>query len=634
MQVCCGTEIYDAKPGQKAARLLLLIFLGSALVINAYLAKFIYPNNPLVADVSAAAGAMLLTIPILWRAILDLRRGKLLMNELVTIAVLATFVLGDFKTAGVISFFMLLSLVIETRTAEGAHAAIENLVKLTPSTAHRLGEDGIEEEIPSIELCEGDRIRILPGENVPADGEIILGRTTLDESTITGESLPCDKTPGNGVFAGTQNLTGAIEITVQRVGDHTTIGQVKELILAAEQTKLPIMRIIDMYVGYYTPTILMLAALVWFFTQDWSRVISLLVVSCPCALILATPTAMVAALSAAARLGLLVKDVADFEAASRITAFVFDKTGTLTTGQLGVARLAPCGETSPSALLSAAASAEQFSNHPAAVAMVRLAKETNLQLSTPADFHEEPGSGIHASVESDAVVVGRQNWLQTNGIKDPALMQADAAETEGYSIVFVARAGIYLGWIGFEDQVRPEAADMLTTLRDQNIERIAMVSGDRASVAGNIAAAVGCTEFQAECLPSQKVDFVEQMRSDGYKVAVVGDGVNDAPALAAGDIGIAMGTAGTDIAINSAAVALMNNDLHRIPFLFKLSHSARTVIYQNLSIGMLFIVGGLILSGLGMLSPIIAAILHNAGSLLVIFNSARLVRAGEELEAQ
>ncbi len=626
------SETFAKQPsGQRAARLLLQVFLGLAFVINAYLAPFFYPDNPLVGDVSAAVGALILAAPILWTALRDLIKGQVHMNELVTLAVLSNFGLGDFKTDVVISFFMLLSLIIETRTAEGAHASIESLIRLTPTTALRILEDG-EEKVAAKDLREGDLIRVHPGDNIPADGRIVTGHTTLNESTITGESIPRDKGPDEEVFAGTQNLTGSIEVHVTRVGEDTTLGQVRDLILAAEESKLPIMRVMDRYAGYYTPTILMIAALVWFFTHDGSRVIALLVVACPCAIILATPTAMVAALSAAARLGILVKAVADLETASRISAVVFDKTGTLTTGELAVAQLAPIDGVTPSELLFAAGSADHYSHHPAATALVRLAKEAGQDLAIPEDLHEEHGQGVRARVENEPVLSGRASWLRNNGIQDAQLDQADGDSQKDYSKIFVARKGRYLGWIGLQDEPREHAALCLEALRAIPIERLAMVTGDRTSVAKRVAGEIGCHEFRAECLPSGKVDFVNEMRAQGYRIAVVGDGVNDAPALAAGDMGIAMGAAGSDVAIHSATVALMNNDLRRVPFLFRLSHRAQAVIYQNLGIGLAFIVGGLILSGLGYLNPIVAAILHNTGSLLVIFNSARLVRSGEELE--
>lgn len=622
---CCDTG------GQSATRLLLQVFVGMAFVINAYFAKFVYPDNTLVGDVSALIGALILAAPIFRTALIDIFHGRLRMNELVALAVLASMVQGDFKTAGVVAFFMLISLVIEMRTAEGAHAAIESLIRLTPTTARRIGEEG-EEDVAATELSIGDRLRVLPGEDVPADGTIVSGRTTLNEAHVTGESLPRDKGPDEEVFAGTQNLTGAIELTVSRVGEDTTIGRVRDLILAAEKTRLPIMMVIDRYIGYYTPVIVMLAGLVWFFTGEWERVISLLVIACPCAIILATPTAMVAALSAAARLGILVKNVTDLEAAGRINAAVFDKTGTLTTGNLGVSRLAPREGVSPTELLRAAAGTAQFSNHPTSQAMITLAGEAGVDLPDAKDIHEEAGQGMRGTVDEVPVLIGRDSWLKANGVPADQFDGESLAETEGLSVICVAREGRFLGWIGLQDQVRDEAKGCMEALRDLDVKRLAMVTGDRGSVAEKVAATIGVSEFQAECLPEGKVDFVNQVRSDGYRVAVIGDGVNDAPALAAGDTGIAMGAAGSDAAIHSASVALMNNDLRRLPFLIRLSREARAVIHQNLGVGILFIVGGLLMSGMGKLNPIVAAILHNAGSLLVVFNSARLIRSGEELE--
>ena len=317
-------------------------------------------------------GAIILGYPIVVTAVKDLRVGRLSINELVAIAVLAAFASGNYKVAGVVAFFMLTGEIIETRTAEGARASIESLIKLTPTKARRIKKDGSEEEITASELAIGDVIRIRPGDNVAADGIIVSGQGSFNQATITGESLPVDKKSGDEVFAGTQNLTGVLEIRVSRAGEDTTLGRVRELILAAEKTKLPIMKIVDQYMGFYTPLVLVIGALVWAFTHDLDRVIGMFVISCPCAFILATPTAMVAALSAAARLGILIKNVADIETAARINAFVFDKTGTLTTGELAVSRLVPLGEIKPAELLRCAASAEKYSNHPTAKALAQL----------------------------------------------------------------------------------------------------------------------------------------------------------------------------------------------------------------------------------------------------------------------
>jgi Cd2+/Zn2+-exporting ATPase len=341
---------------------------------------------------------------------------------------------------------------------------------------------------------------------------------------------------------------------------------------------------------------------------------------------------MVAALSAAARLGILIKNVGDIETAAKINAFVFDKTGTLTTGKLAVSRLAPIGDTPPAELLRLAATAEKYSNHPTAKALSELAVEAGVPLIEPKNFAETAGRGIKAEVDGLNVIVGRAQWLKDNGVTEDFMKSVDLNETEGFSLIFVARNGRCIGWIGLQDQTRSEAREALSELKDSGVRRIAMISGDRQPVAARVAREIGCEEVVGDCLPQNKVEFVRATKAKGYRVAVVGDGVNDAPALAAGDIGIAMGAAGSEVAIHSATIALMNNDLRRLPFLIKLSRSTRAVINQNFLFGVFFIIGGLTLTAFGYIGPIIAAILHNAGSLIVIFNSARLVRKGEDLE--
>jgi Cd2+/Zn2+-exporting ATPase len=576
-------------------------------------------------------GAVILGYPIILVAVRDLRKGLLSINELVALGVLASAATGDFKTAGIVAFFMLLGEIIETRTAAGARASIESLIKLTPTKARRL-VNGKEEEVPASELKVGDTIRIRPGDNIAADGVIATGQGSVNQANITGESLPVDKGPGEQVFAGTINLNGALEVKVTKAGENTTLGRVRELILAAEKTKLPFMRIVDQYIGYYTPLVLVMAALVWAFTKDLDRVISVLIGACPCAFILATPTAMVAALSAAARLGILVKNIADLEAAARITAFVFDKTGTLTTGKLVVSRLNPVGDLAPAELLRFAASAERFSNHPTAKALVQLADEAGVPYAEVTDFKEVAGKGVTANVEGAKVMVGRAAFLRDQGIPGDLMKTVDLDETAGFSLLFIAKDGQCVGWVGLQDQVRGEAAQAIRQLQEAGIRRIAMVSGDRKPVAERVAAEIGVQEVVAECLPQDKVEFVKASKAKGYRVAVIGDGVNDAPALAAGDISIAMGAAGSEVAIHSATIALMNNDLRRLPFLITLSRLTRSVINQNFLFGVLFVVIVLTAGAMGYVHPIVAALLHNAGALIVVFNSARLVRQGEELE--
>ncbi len=603
---------------------------GLLFVINSFIVEWLQ-LGPAIADVSGMIGAILLGYPIVLTAIEDLRKGRLSTTELVAIAVLVSFASGHYQEAGVVAFFMLMGEIIETRTAEGARASIESLIKLTPTKARRLkGRD--EEEVAVKDLAIGDVIRIRPGDNVAADGVIVSGQGTFNQANITGESLPVDKKPGEEVFAGTQNLTGVLEVRVNHAGHDTTLGRVRDLILAAEKTKLPMMRIVDQYMGFYTPLVLVIGALVWAFTQDLSRVIAVFIVSCPCAFILATPTAMVAALSAAARLGILIKNVADIELAARINAFIFDKTGTLTTGKLAVSRLAPMGETTPAELLHLAASAEKYSNHPTAKALAQLAEEAGVPLAEPKDFAETPGRGIKAGVDGATIHVGRAAWLKDNNVTGDFLKSVDLNETEGWSLIFVARNGQCIGWVGLQDQTRAEARESLADLKHTGVRRIAMVSGDRQPVAIRVAKDIGCEEVVGDCLPQNKVEFVRKMKAKGYRVAVVGDGVNDAPALAAGDLGIAMGAAGSEVAIHSATIALMNNDLRRLPVLVRLSRQTRSVINQNFLLGVLFVIGGLVLAAMKYINPIVAALMHVAGSLLVVFNSARLVRHGEELE--
>jgi Cd2+/Zn2+-exporting ATPase len=582
-------------------------------------------------DLVAAVGAALLGVRICWHALRNLLSGHMHMDELVALAILAAFANGDYRAAGVIGFFLLLSELVETRTAIGARAAIESLIRLTPTRARLITDTG-ETEVDVQSLRVGQRVRVRPGDNIPADGVVVVGDSIINQANITGESLPVDKRPGDPVFSGTTNLTGALDIEVTKVGSDTTLGQVQNLILQAERTRIPIMRLIDRYVVWYTPVVLMLAGLVLYFNRaDGSglqKAIAILVASCPCALIMATPTAVVAGLSCAARLGILIKNVAHLESAARLTAVVFDKTGTLTTGELHVTRLVPAPNVDAAELLRAAGSAEQMSNHPAARALVNVAREANIELERPAAFEEVPGQGVVARLDGDEVVVGRDTFLRSRQV-DVSPVAESAARAEGLGLLFVARGGKCLGYVGVEDRTRPAAREAVDLLMQCGIKRLAMLTGDRRAVARKVAREMGCSEYKAECLPHEKLELVEQMRREGYRVVVVGDGVNDAPALAAGDLGVAMGAVGSDVAINSASIALLNNDLTRLPFLIRLSQQTRRVIFQNLVFGVTFVVTIVTLGAFGVVTPIMAAILHTLSSVVVVFNSARLVRFGE-----
>jgi len=623
----------------RAGLLMVGILLGGVFVLLSYVADWVFAGytdmsgrNP-YSDALALLGAVLLGTPIVVHSVREMIQGHTHMDELVALAVVAAIASIDYKAAGAVAFFLLLANLVETRTALGARASIESLLHLSPKKAVRINADGELENIDPRELATGDVVRVLPGENIPADGEVIKGQTSVNQAHITGESLPVDKTTGDEVFLGTTNETGAIDVKVTRAGEDTTLGRVKKLIIQAEATQHPIMRLIDRYAGFYTPTVLMVAATVLYFTRDYSRAVTMLVVACPCALILAVPTAMVAALSCAARLGILIKDVSMLEVAKDLNAFVLDKTGTLTTGELSVTRMMPAPDVDGAELLAAAGALEQMSRHPVARAIVAIANKARVDLPEPDTFEEVPGLGVLGKLDGRDVAVGRRNWLAERGVNFDSMSDEKYAEPEGLSTLYVVRDGMVLGWIGLEDRSRAGARAAIDQLRDEGIDEIVMITGDRWSVAHRVAHEMGCTEVQAEALPADKLELVGAMRKRGYKVAVVGDGVNDAPALAAGDLSIAMGAAGSDVAINSANIALMNNDLKRLPFLIHLSRQTSKVIHQNLIFGAMFILAFMVGAGLGKIPPILGAVLHMVSASIVIFNSARLVRLGEDLHA-
>ena len=623
--------------------------IGGTCVLNSALAKyFFYRENPVAGNTSAILGAIILSAPIFLTAIRGVKKGKFYMNELVALALLAGFVSGNYQEVGIIAFFMLLAVVIEEKTASGAKASIKELFKLTPDKARIIDEaTGEEKEINAESLTVQDVVRVRPGETFPADGHIRKGTSTVSQASITGESLPIDKTQGACVYAGTQNLTGMVEVKVSALAQNSTLGKVREMIEAAEKTRLPIMRMIDSYTVYFTPVILMIAGLIWFFVHDLMRVVLILIVACPCALIVAAPSAIIAALAAAARRGILIKNATHIETAAQVDAIVFDKTGTLTTGHLEVARLKPREGIELSELVEIAVTAESQSNHPIAKAMKDLAKTSNITWNNPSKFTEHAGKGVVAEVNGDTLYAGRESWfkeMDTKSCKNTDSENYDEPLKE-MSIIHVRKNEKELGWIGFRDSVRNHAKNVIDELSRLGITECTMITGDNESVANSVACQVGIDTIEFECLPQTKVEYIKKLKKSHSTVAVVGDGVNDAPALATGDIGIAMAGVSNDIAVHSASIALMNNDLTNIPFLIGLSKKTRFIINMNIIFAGLLILGGLVSFGLGdaaiskvailvnfepsIFKSIVAACIHISGTLAVFFNSARLIRYGE-----
>lgn len=444
--------------------------LGGTLLLSALAARLLF-EKPFHHGLLALLAALLLGAPLVWRALRDLWLGRTEMNELVALGIVAAFAAGEYLTAGAISFFMILSALIETRTALGARKTIGSLMRLTPTKARKLC-DGREVEVEAKDLVPGDVVRVRPGDCVPGDGQVIGGFSSINEANITGESVPVDKGVGGEVFGGTINLTGALDIRITKAGADTTLGRVQELVLQAERTKTSAMRLVDSYAHWYTPVVLMISVIVLVFTRDLNRVVSLLVISCPCAIILAAPTAMVAALSAAARLGVLVKNVGDLERARNLTAIVFDKTGTLTTGRLSVTRLGPARGVDPAELLSLAAAVEQNSNHPAARAVLDMAVRVRVVVPTVDAFEESSGKGVRGVVGGQSVLVGRESWLAEQAID---MANLDGPPPEGLSVLHVARDGHMLGWIGLADSTRPGVADAIEELRGLGMGHLVMV---------------------------------------------------------------------------------------------------------------------------------------------------------------
>jgi len=602
---------------------------GGVLVAATVIAKLFNLADPALASIPAAIGAVLLSIPLFWAAFQELQRGRPTSSTLVALAIIAALASGEYTTAGFLAFILLFFDQILRRTAWGAQRAIEQLVKLTPNTA-RILKDGKEEMVSLEQVSPGMVVRVRPGENLPVDGRVKTGATTINQASLTGESAPVEVQAGELVYAGTTNLTGAIDLTVTSVGADTTIGKVSSLIREAESSKTPRQLLIEQVAAYFVPVAITVAGLVLFFTKEVDTAISVLVVVCPSALLLASPTAMVASFAAAARLGIMIKQTNYLEAASNVDTVILDKTGTLTTGVFAVSRLAPVDGVEGAHLLQAAADGEQQSNHPLAKSILTTARQARLTPGEVQEYEEVHGRGVRARTSGGEIFAGRANWIAERFPDAASQVREIEERIEGMSGVHVVRDGKYLGAVGLEDKLRPNARNVIDQLREAGVRRIGIFTGDRSAVAQRVGQAVGVDLIEAECLPEEKYDRLEALLRQGRRVLMVGDGINDGPCLASADVGVAMGLSGSDIATNSAGVALMNDDLSRIPFLVALARRTRSVIAQNIVASIIIAIIGLILAATGSLAIWFAAFYHFLADLFVIGNSFRLVRFGED----
>ena len=572
--------------------------------------------------------------PLAYEAFETLFEKRRLSSELlVTIAMAACVALGEFFAAGEVAFIMILGETLEEMTINRARKGLQKLVALAPVQGRRV-VNGQEETIPAEEIQIGDVLRVLPGETIPVDSVILSGDTTVDQSAMTGESLPVEKTAGDALFSGVINLNGAIEIRAEKVVRDSALHKLINLVEQAEKSKAPTQKIVDVWAQWLVPIAVLLALATFLVTglatSQWTealrRGITILVVFCPCALALATPTAIMAAIGQATRHGILIKNGEALEKMGKVNAVAFDKTGTLTYGALRVSDVVTLdGSLTREDVLTMAASAEQRSEHPLGKAIVKQAKAENLALYDPELFAMQSGKGIQANIRGRSVLCGSEKWITE---KNVVLLQSDrdalqALRSTGSAVILTAADGKLVGLIALSDTPREGVGSMVEQLESLNVDTV-LLTGDNRQTAEYFARQNGLTRFEAELLPGEKAQAIETLQAEGRRVCMIGDGVNDAPALKTADIGVAMGEVGSDVAVEAADIVLMTEDLGRIGYLKKLSNAVIQSITVNISLSMGINFVAIILSMLGIMGPISGALVHNAGSVLVILNAALL----------
>ena len=548
-------------------------------------------------------------------------------DVLVSLALVASVIIGEIFAAGEVAFIMQLGALLEERTVARARAGIERLVRLTPRTARRLAEDGTESVIPAEAARAGDRLRVLPGETIPVDGVILTGQTAIDQSVMTGESLPVDKGPGDAVSSGTVNQFGSFDMRAEKVGEDSALQRMIRLVQSADAGKARIVRLADRWATWIVLTALLAAAGTWIVSGEVLRAVTILVVFCPCALVLATPTAIMAAIGNATRHGMLVKEGDALERLARVRTVAFDKTGTLTYGTPGVAR-AVCAlpGLAPDALLRLTASAEERSEHPLGKAIVRDFRATGAAAAAVEAFRMLPGRGISAIVDGTPLLAGNAALLAEHGITLPPELEKEAehARQQGQSLVYVALDGKAAGLVALADELRPTAAETLAGLRRCGVDAV-LLTGDSDAAAQSVASRLPLSAVRSHCLPEDKLRWIRQQEAQGQPVCMIGDGINDAPALKAAFVGVAMGGAGSDIAVDAADMALVHDDIRELPHIIALARRMMRTITCNLSFSLLLNFAAILLAMTGLLTPVSGALVHNAGSVLVIVNSALLL---------
>lgn len=565
-------------------------------------------------------------VPILLEAFIGLVTAfDIKADVLVSLALIASVCIGEDFAAGEVAFIMQVGGLLEELTVARARAGIEKLVHLTPQTA-RVLRDGSEQVIPAEQVRVGDVLRVLPGETVPVDGVITSGQTSINQAIMTGESMPVDKAAGDEVSSGTVNQFGAFEMEATKVGEDTSLQRMIRLVQSADAGKAKIVGLADRWATWIVVTALTAAAITWFVTGQIIRAVTILVVFCPCALVLATPTAIMAAIGNAAKHGFLVREGDALERLATVKVIAFDKTGTLTCGTPKVVAVhATCAGVSESQLYAMTAAVETLSEHPLGKAIVQCYRQSEKAPLPEADaFRMIPGHGVEAVIEGKKVLAGNPALLEENGCPLPS---DDALRTyleDGCTVTYVAVDGRPTGYVALADTLRKESSSTIGALSGMGVDTV-LLTGDHANAAASIAHSLGITEVHAGCLPEDKLNHIGAYQQAGRPVCMIGDGVNDAPALKKANVGIAMGGTGSDIAVDAADIALVDDEVKELPHLMALARRMMTTIHLNLTFSMSLNFVAIVLAITGVLNPVVGALVHNAGSVAVIINSALLL---------
>ncbi len=583
--------------------------------------SWVFPDKTTVPALLYTVGFLIEGIPVFVAALKGIfsRNFTNAMEILVAIAILACYLSGDLILSVLIPLILNIAHLLEERSIMGGREAIDGLKRMRQDTAVLLdGEEEKTVEASSLEV--GQIIVVKPGSGIPIDGKVISGETNVDQKSLTGEPLPAHIKVGDKVYAGTVNIDGRILVEVEKAYVDTSFSNILTMLEEAENISIPESRLIDRFMRYYIPFVLALAAAVALITNDLSKAIAILVVSCPCGQMLVSSAPMIASLSTATKRGILIKNSKFIEEMTEVETVVFDKTGTLTVGELSLTDILPAEGYDDDTLLSLAASLACGSNHPVSRAVTEAIEGKDYE--TLGEVKEIPGKGMQGKdAEDKELILGNKYWFDSLGISIP---EGFGDEFTG-SVSFVARGGVLVGCLGFNDTARAEASESITSLKDMGIKNTVILTGDREIAARKIASEVGADDVRFQLLPQDKLEAINELRESSCVLAV-GDGINDAPALRQADVGIAMGAMGSDLAIQSADIALMNNNLENIPFIIKLSKQTRRIIYQNLILSVLISLTMIGLSLFGVISALFGAVFHNVGAFVVLINSSRILK--------